>query len=51
MTKTTQNRHKHKTTSTANVVKMKKASVLDLLVPGLASDTSTSGPVAWDSDW
>lgn len=23
----------------------------DSLVPGLASDTSTSGPVAWDRDW
>lgn len=28
-----------------------KDSVLDLLVPGLASDTSTSGPVAWERDW
>lgn len=32
-------------------MKLKKESVLDLLVPGLASDTSTSGPVAWEIDW
>lgn len=31
--------------------KKRKTSVLDLLVPGLASDTSTRGPVACERDW